>query len=95
MERIENLKKEFGIVIFEGVEYVLRQDPYSDYRSGYVNPDIWWSASAIREDELDEDGDSLNDYRVWWKEKDDVNRELISEASDIVDFDDVHDVEKY
>ena len=87
------MKQEFGTVTFEGVEYILRQNPYPDYRSGYVNPSMWWSASALREDELDEDGEPSILYRIWWREMDNVDKTNANETNDYVDWDNPWDVE--
>lgn len=89
------MKNKFGTVTFEGIQYVLTQDAYPEYRSTALNPYIWWSASAVREDELDEDGEPSTFYRVWWREEeaDDVDKTNANEPSDYIDWDDIVDVE--
>lgn len=93
MKTITELKERYNTVTFEGIEYVLCQDAYAEYRSDMYDPDEWWCAKAIREDELNKDGEPTREYRIWWRSKEDVDCNLVDEISDIVDFGHPYEVE--
>lgn len=73
--KVAELKKRFGTVNFEGIEFVLTQNAY--FWSACDNK---YSASAIREDEIDEDGEPINKYIVFWDILDEYNSSLQDEG---------------